>query len=93
MKVETIEEFKARGGKITVLPPQESPMPTHTVGMKDHFDLGALSLGHVTMADLPEKSTSGKTTSSLKTMLQNSWLPAEIKNRIMEHLDEINSNT
>lgn len=86
MKVETIEEFKARGGKITIVPPQSTPTHTQVLPVKNTIDHGSLSLGSIYAVQLEEKSIPKEKKTGLASLLETSWLPREIKKKILDNV-------
>ena len=86
MKVETIEEFLARGGKVTIVPKQEAPIYTQPLPIRSNIDHGSLSLGSIYAVQLEEKSAPKEKKTGLTSLLETSWLPREVKISILENV-------
>jgi hypothetical protein len=83
-KAETVEEFLARGGKVTIIPPVIREDTTHTLPVKTTIDFDSLSLGeseYLFGETRQRKSKTPKkrvTSDDFTAMVEASGLPASV---------------
>jgi hypothetical protein len=83
-KKETIEEFLARGGKITVIPPNEKSESTHVIPIKTQLDYDMMSLGEgeflfgETRSKKVKKMKKRVSTDDFNKMVESMNLPQDI---------------
>lgn len=87
MKVETIEEFRARGGIVKVIPPQPAPETKHQVSARSAVDHQQLSLDCIYI--VPVSDTQDEEPAGLRKLLASSWLPNNIKSAIISELEVV----
>lgn len=83
-KKETVEEFLARGGKVTIVPPVAPSEDTHIMPTKTQVDFDIVSLGDAEYMFGESRTKKVKTIKKrvsdedFKSMVDNSGLPASI---------------
>lgn len=83
-KTETVEEFMARGGKVTIIPPPERAEEAHTLSVKTKIDFDSLSLGDSeylfgeTRTRKTNKTKKKVSTEDFTKMVEGSNLPTSV---------------
>lgn len=91
MRSETIEEFLARGGKVTVVEPQKTEEDKHTIPIKTKIDHDNMSLGNGELIYSEVKARKPRKTISNEDFLKalnSAKLPQSIVNTIKEKIDK-----
>lgn len=92
-KQETLQEYLDRGGTITILPPQESPVISTPMQVSHDVDLGSLGLGNALVIMTPETKFSGrkvvKQKPNLASLVKDSWLSDDMKSYILSKMEEV----
>jgi hypothetical protein len=87
-KVETVEEFLARGGEVTIVPPQETPEAKQPIRSTSGGlpQLMSLSEGEHFFGETRKKAKKKMTNEEFSEKVSNSSLPPEVMASIMEKI-------